>query len=241
MRTNASNIDALLRSSVWRPSCESYWQPLDSSKTSLPLPIDYATDLECEHLSVDSRFNAGRLKLAGCSSNRFSEMGHGKGCCLTAYVLSPDNANTAIEIKNNILTATLCQGGSYVQYHLVTANVAKDDKDVFFLVQIDRSGTKAAGDIMSIFQAQLPRGSHIFSKSPNVMKGHCLGLRDNEIDPETKELKVKEGEAPQFVSNDVTSAVYFEPDVKEGLKGEDQVPSMTRTESKATIAESRGS
>ena len=71
-----------------------------------------------------------------------------------------------------------------------------------------------------------------------VMEGHRLGLRDHgsEIDPATKKPYFKEAETPKFVFNDVTGNVYFESSDEEGLKGQDQVPSMTRAESKAMNA-----
>ena len=72
--------------------------------------------------------------------------------------------------------------------------------------------------------------SQIISK---VMKGHRLGLLDNDIDPKTKKPFFKEEDTPKFVSNDVTGDVYFESSDEAGLQGQDQVPSMTRAESKA--------
>ena len=72
-----------------------------------------------------------------------------------------------------------------------------------------------------------------------VMEGHRLGLRDHgsEIDPATKKPYFKEEDTPKFVSNDVTGDVYFDSSDEEGLKGQDQIPSMSRAESKAMSRE----
>ena len=71
------------------------------------------------------------------------------------------------------------------------------------------------------------------------MEGHRLGLRDlgSEIDPATKKPYFKKEETPKLVSNDVTGDMYFESSDEGGLKVQDQVPSMTRAESKAMSRE----
>jgi hypothetical protein len=89
---------------------------------------------------------------------------YGTTCYLTAYVLLPDNKNDTIEVTNNNLFSDFFRNGTHLKDHLMTATASQDDNDVFFLIQTERTWSRAKGDVLSIYHTALPPGSHIFKK-----------------------------------------------------------------------------
>ena len=48
---------------------------------------------------------------------------------------------------------------------MVSRRANQDENDVLFLLQTERTWTKATGDILSVYHTALPPGSNIFRKS----------------------------------------------------------------------------
>ena len=80
-------------------------------------------------------------------------------------VLSPDDANKATEVTDNILFTNLCKKGGHLKDYLVSAKASQDGDDVPYFLQTERTWTRATGDILSVYHTPLRLGSHIFRKS----------------------------------------------------------------------------
>ena len=58
----------------------------------------------------------------------------------------------------------LFRNGTHLKDHLMTATASQDDNDVFFLIQTERTWSRAKGGVLSVYHMALPPGSHIFKK-----------------------------------------------------------------------------